>query len=66
MMISKQDAARYLQSQGYDADVSSDGVVVVYLTMNEMTAATLRKIKKMLEGIGYSSSWGVKPGRDAK
>lgn len=66
MMISKQDAARYLQSQGYDADISSDGVVVVYLTMNEMTAATLRKIKKMLEGIGYSSSWGVKPGRDAK
>lgn len=46
MVISKQDAARYLQSQGYDADVSSDGVVVVYLTIDEMTAATLRKIKK--------------------
>lgn len=66
MVISKQDAAKHLRQQGYDAEVSNDGVVVVYLGDDEMKGAVLRRIRKQLENVGYTASWGVKPGRDAK
>ncbi len=60
---SKADALKYLLAEGYDANIA-DGVVYVHLPEEEYISKggkTLRKLRKELEGIGYTGSIGVVP-----
>ena len=59
--VSKEDAAAYLRSQGLKADVSN-GVVVAYMPLADaLKPKAMDKLRKMLAGIGYTASFGIKP-----
>ena len=59
--VSKEDAAAYLRSQGLKADVSN-GVVVAYMPLHDaLKPKAMDKLRKMLAGIGYVGSCGIKP-----
>lgn len=59
--VSKEDAAAYLRSQGLKADVSN-GVVVAYMPLQDaLKPKAMDKLRKMLAGIGYTGSCGIKP-----
>ena len=59
--ISKEDAAAYLRSQGLKAEVSN-GVVVVHMSLADaLKPKAMEKLRKMLAGIGYTASCGIKP-----
>ncbi len=65
---SKADVLKYLLAEGYDANIA-DGVVYVHLPEEEYISKggkTLRKLRKELEGIGYTGSIGVAPKGVAK
>lgn len=63
MIISKGNAAKYLKSIGYEAEVV-DGAVVVYISEDKIAdlqaGKIMRKVQKALVGIGYTASVGVK------
>ena len=52
-MMDKNATVNMLKSHGYNADLV-DGVVMVY-SKDEC----YRKVKKLLQEVGYSASWGV-------
>ena len=59
--VSKEDAAAYLRNHGLKADVSN-GVVVAYMTLADaLKPKAMDKLRKMLAGIGYTSSCSIKP-----
>ncbi len=59
--ISKEDAAAYLRNQGLKAEVSN-GVVVAYMPLQDaLKPKAMEKLRKMLAGIGYTASCGIKP-----
>ena len=59
--ISKEDAAAYLRSHGLKAEVSN-GVVVAYMPLQDaLKPKAMEKLRKMLAGIGYTGSCGIKP-----
>lgn len=59
--ISKEDAVAYLRSHGLKAEVSN-GVVVVYMPLADaLKPKAMDKLRKMLAGIGYTASCGIKP-----
>ena len=59
--VSKEDAAAYLRNQGLKAEVSN-GVVVVYMPLQDaLKPKAMDKLRKMLAGIGYTGSCGIKP-----
>lgn len=59
--VSKEDAAAYLRNQGLKAEVSN-GVVVAYLPLaDSLKPKAMEKLRKMLAGIGYTGSCGIKP-----
>lgn len=59
--ISKEDAAAYLRNQDLKAEVSN-GVVVVYMPLQDaLKPKAMEKLRKMLAGIGYTGSCGIKP-----
>lgn len=59
--VSKEDAAAYLRSQGLKADVSN-GVVIAYMPLADaLKPKAMDKLRKMLVGIGYTASFGIKP-----
>ena len=58
--VSKEDAAAYLRSQGLKAEVSN-GVVVAYMPLADaLKPKAMEKLRKMLAGIGYTGSSGIK------
>lgn len=60
-VISKEDAAAYLRSQGLKAEVSN-GVVMAYMPLADAPKPKdMDKLRKMLAGIGYTASCGIKP-----
>ena len=62
--VSKEDAAAYLRSQGIKADVSN-GVVVAYMPLADaLKPKAMDRLRKMLAGIGYVGSCGIKPEGD--
>ncbi len=67
--MTKEEAAKYLRNQGYEAE-PRDGSVVVLVPESEIASMqagkTMRKIRKMLAGIGYTASTGVKVKREAE
>lgn len=59
--VSKEDAAAYLRNQGLKAEVSN-GVVVAYMPLQDaLKPKAMEKLRKMLAGIGYTASCGIKP-----
>ena len=59
--VSKEDAAAYLRNHGLKADVSN-GVVVAYMPLADaLKPKAMDKLRKMLAGIGYTGSCGIKP-----
>lgn len=59
--ISKEDAVAYLRNQGLKAEVSN-GVVVAYMPLADaLKPKAMDKLRKMLAGIGYIASCGIKP-----
>lgn len=59
--ISKEDAAAHLRSQGLKAEVSN-GVVMAYMPLADaLKPKAMEKLRKMLAGIGYTGSSGIKP-----
>lgn len=59
--ISKENAAAYLRNQGLKAEVSN-GVVVAYMPLQDaLKPKAMEKLRKMLAGIGYTASCGIKP-----
>ena len=59
--VSKDDAAAYLRNHGLKADVSN-GVVVAYMPLADaLKPKAMDKLRKMLAGIGYKASCGIKP-----
>ena len=59
--VSKEDAAAYPRSQGLKADVSN-GVVVAYMPLQDaLKPKAMDKLRKMLAGMGYIGSGGIKP-----
>lgn len=64
--VSKEDAATYLRSQGLKAEVSN-GVVVVHMPLEDaLKPKAMEKLRKMLAGIGYTASCGIKPEKEAE
>ena len=64
--VSKEDAAAYLRSQGLKAEVSN-GVVVAHMPLQDaLKPQAMDKLKKMLAGIGYTASCGIKPEKEAE
>ena len=62
--VSKEDAAAYLRNQGLKAEVSN-GVVVAYMPLADaLKPKAMEKLRKMLAGIGYTASCGIKPDYD--
>ena len=60
-VISKEDAAAYLRNQGLKAEVSN-GVVVAYMPLQDsLKPKAMERLRKMLAGIGYTASCGIKP-----
>ena len=58
--VSKEDAAAYLRNQGLKAEVSN-GVVVAYMPLADaLKPKAMDKLRKMLAGIGYTASCGIK------
>lgn len=59
--VSKEDAAAYLRNQGLKTEVSN-GVVVAYMPLQDaLKPKAMEKLRKMLAGIGYTASCGIKP-----
>lgn len=59
--VSKEDAAAYLRNQGLKTEVSN-GVVVAYMPLQDaLKPKAMEKLRKMLAGIGYTGSCGIKP-----
>lgn len=59
--VSKEDAAAYLRNQGLKAEVSN-GVVMVHMPLADaLKPKAMQKLRKMLAGIGYTASCGIKP-----
>ena len=59
--VGKVDAAAYLRSQGLKAEVSN-GVIVAYMPLADaLKPKAMDKLRKMLAGIGYVGSCGIKP-----
>ena len=60
-VISKEDAAAYLRNQGLKAEVSNV-VVVAYMPLQDsLKPKAMERLRKMLAGIGYTASCGIKP-----
>jgi hypothetical protein len=58
--VSKEDAAAYLRNHGLKAEVSN-GVVVTYMPLADaLKPKAMEKLRKMLAGIGYTASCGIK------
>ena len=61
-MISGADAVKLLVDAGYDAYLSADGVVMIYIDFEKyMKENNYKKYSKLIESIGYTGSWGLKP-----
>lgn len=67
METSKENAAKYLQNIGYEAEVIN-GVVTVIIPEEKIidmqAGKIMRKLKKTLAQIGYTASMGVKAKSD--
>lgn len=54
--MSKDETARYLRGIGYDSTVE-EGVVIVWVDV-PMTRQDKNVLRRILQSIGYRSSWG--------
>lgn len=61
--LSKDEVARKLVENGYQAEIK-DGVLMVHVSNNDYNAPA--KIRKILEELGYCASWGMKIRKEAR
>lgn len=54
--MTKDEVANYLRGLGYDA-TNENGVVTIW-TSEPMSLPEKNKLRKILQSIGYRSSWG--------
>lgn len=59
--LTKDQMVNALKNLGYDAEVSS-GIVVIYVdTEDYIKNNRHKKYEKLMDNLGYSQSWSVKP-----
>lgn len=61
-ILSGTDAVKLLVDKGYDAFISDDGTVMIYIDFEKyLKEKDSKKYAKLMSSIGYTGSWGLKP-----